>query len=259
MEDTSSILILDDEPGIRRMFRRYLEKAGHTVLESGNADEGFSELKNNKIDLVLLDMIMPGMNGIDALKLINRDHPGIPVIMITAVSKLDTAVNSMKEGALDYIVKPVHRKQLIDVVQKGLEQKRLIKENMQTPFIADLVLILDEGGLVLFKMNINKDLDFDEDIFGGMFTAVKMFIKDSLDSKGNLKNIQHGDHNIIIEEGNDFFLAVIGHGDETKKVRNKLKKITDWIYENWNEMRSICQDNTDTNIDLQAMLKNLNA
>ena len=106
------ILVIDDEAGIRKMFRRHLERADYTVFEAESCVEAIKLLDHQYIDVILLDIIMPKTDGVMCLGKLKKAFQDIPVIMVTGVNNIQTGVEVMKKGAFDYIVKPVKKNEL---------------------------------------------------------------------------------------------------------------------------------------------------
>src|SRR5579864_9355468 len=100
-----TILIIDDEPHLPHQFARFLRKHGYEAFTAASGEEGLGELKKNVIDLVLLDVRLPGMNGLEVLAEIRKQDTELPVIMLTAFGDTQTAVAAIKLGALDYLMK----------------------------------------------------------------------------------------------------------------------------------------------------------
>ena len=231
------ILTIDDNPFIRKLLRRHLESEGYEVAGAECCDDGLAILETQDISLVLLDVSMPRKSGVMCLGEITERFGNIPVIMVTAMSDLDIAVEVMKKGALDYIVKPVKREKLLASVKRAIENRgTLMRPKPLTPFKVNHAMLLNNGGLVMYHKNLNPRIKIDEDIFGGMFTAIKMFISDSMSIKGVLKNIEHGDYNILIEEGWNFYLAVIGEGQDVNSTREDMKRIVESINYSYNHV-----------------------
>jgi len=111
------ILVVDDEAGMRDSLKRLLEKQGFTITTAHNATTAFDAIQENKIDLVVCDVVMPDMSGISFLSKINSR---IPVIMITAYASIETARRSFRSGAYDYLVKPFEFDELMTVVDQCL-------------------------------------------------------------------------------------------------------------------------------------------
>ncbi len=122
------ILIIDDEPILRDSLEIALKNSGYEVLTAVTGEEGLERFQIERPDLILLDHWLPGMNGDEVLRKIKERSPEIPVIIMTAQGSIEMAVNSMKLGAFDFLVKPFDLDQLEDLIRKGLERIRLKKE-----------------------------------------------------------------------------------------------------------------------------------
>lgn len=122
---TTRILVVDDKQSFRFMLTEYLADAGYTVIAAPDGTSALCELDRHQYDLVLSDMVMPGMDGLELLRQTRSRFPAIPFVLITAHGTVDTAVAAMKEGADDYLLKPVHREELLLVVQRLLDTARL--------------------------------------------------------------------------------------------------------------------------------------
>jgi DNA-binding NtrC family response regulator len=116
------ILIADDEVGVRESYRMIF-KDGYEVLEAGNGDEALKILQNTRPDVILLDIIMPHMNGVEVLKEIKNIDKQLPVIVITAIKNTQMGKEAMKLGAFAYLTKPFDVMELQQVVQRALIQK----------------------------------------------------------------------------------------------------------------------------------------
>jgi len=122
------ILFIDDDLAGREVALFNLRKAGHEVVAAAEGREGLAAFSAGSFDLVITDLRMPGISGIEVLRAIRRQVPELPVLVITAFGNVETAVEAMKEGASDFIGKPFHRDQLLLAVEKALEQRRLRAE-----------------------------------------------------------------------------------------------------------------------------------
>ncbi len=114
------ILVVDDEQIVRLSCERALVPKGYEVLQADHAQAGLEVLGREKVDLVLTDLKMPGMDGLEFLKQVKDSWPEVVVVMITGYQTIDTAVKSIKLGAYDYINKPFTPAQLNDVVGRAL-------------------------------------------------------------------------------------------------------------------------------------------
>ena len=128
MEDKISIMIVDDELIVRESFFHWFKKLGHRVEMAASGLEAFEKLEKFPFDLLFVDIKMPGMDGIELLGKVKKEYPDTIVIIITAYGSIDTAVNAMKMGAADYLLKPFKPDQLSLVMEKVAYQKRLVSE-----------------------------------------------------------------------------------------------------------------------------------
>jgi len=117
------ILVIDDEPGICRAFEKFLGGEGHIVRTSSRAETGLTLAEAFEPDLVILDIRLPGMSGLDALKLLNESSPELPVLVVTAYGTMETAVEAVKLGAYDYLVKPLELKRTAEVIVRALRSR----------------------------------------------------------------------------------------------------------------------------------------
>ncbi|MFT6370465.1 MAG: two-component system nitrogen regulation response regulator NtrX [Maribacter sp.] len=127
----SKILVIEDEAAIRRVLVKILseENDAYTVEEAEDGLKGLETIKNNDYDLVLCDIKMPKMDGVEVLEAARKLKPEIPFIMISGHGDLDTAVNTMRLGAFDYISKPPDLNRLLTTVRNALDRKELVVEN----------------------------------------------------------------------------------------------------------------------------------
>jgi signal transduction histidine kinase/FixJ family two-component response regulator len=126
--DAVKILIIDDEKDIRDGSERILSRMGCQVLKASRGEEGLETLANNSVAIVLLDMKMPGMDGMEVLSRIRKMDEQILVIVITGYATVETAIAAMKGGAYDFVPKPFEPDQLRIVVNRALEKLRLTRE-----------------------------------------------------------------------------------------------------------------------------------
>ena len=119
------ILIVDDELNMRLVLSAMLKKEGFEVSSASNGREALQILQSNKMALVITDLNMQGMDGMDLLTQISSNHPQIPVVMITAHGTIATAVEALKKGAFDYITKPFDLDDLKNIVSKAIRTSTL--------------------------------------------------------------------------------------------------------------------------------------
>jgi len=125
------ILVVDDEIGIRQSLKKILEKEGFDVLTASNGEEAFKILRAGGIDLLITDIRMAGMDGMELLRVSKSLSQYTEVIMITGYASVDTAVDSMKQGAYDYITKPFKKADILKAVQKAIEKQVLTMDNIR--------------------------------------------------------------------------------------------------------------------------------
>src|SRR5215212_8927277 len=124
------ILIVDDEEVLRDVLDAVLRREGFDMVMAASGEEALSVLdSDDNIDLVILDIMLPGISGIDTLRAVRISNPNLPVIIITAFSSIDGAIEAMKHGAFHYIPKPFKNEEVVLTVNKALEQRRLSREN----------------------------------------------------------------------------------------------------------------------------------
>jgi len=124
-----NILIVDDEPAQREVLAGYLKKKRHTVVLANSVTEAVHEFKQNSVDIVLTDFKMPDKSGFDLLKEIKALNPAVTVVLMTAFGTIEGAVAAMREGAYDYLSKPIDLEELDLLLQRVQERNRLISEN----------------------------------------------------------------------------------------------------------------------------------
>ncbi|MFL6195877.1 MAG: sigma-54-dependent transcriptional regulator [Thermoanaerobaculia bacterium] len=124
-----NILIIDDEDVLQDILTVLIRKEGHTPITAMTGEEGLAVLGREEVDLVLLDLMLPGMHGMDVLREIRRIDPDLVVVVITAFSSIESAIEAMREGAFHYIPKPFKNEEVLLTLRKGLEQRRLTSEN----------------------------------------------------------------------------------------------------------------------------------
>ncbi|NMC65519.1 MAG: sigma-54-dependent Fis family transcriptional regulator, partial [Acidobacteria bacterium] len=125
-----SLLIIDDEKSLLDVLSLMFKKEGYEVKTAASGAEGLDILTNNTVDLVITDIRMPHLSGMEILKYVKENQPETPVIVITAYGSIQQAVEALKAGALDYIVKPFDIEELKILVARGLERKHLELENI---------------------------------------------------------------------------------------------------------------------------------
>ncbi len=121
-DEKIKFLVVDDEETVRLLLQRLLQAAGYDVVIAADGEEALSVIANGDINVVLLDVKMPGLSGIDVLRRISTDWPNLCVIMATAVADVETGVETMKLGAYDYITKPFDQDEALFKIRRAIEK-----------------------------------------------------------------------------------------------------------------------------------------
>ncbi len=129
--ETKKVLVVDDEESMRHMLSLILKREGYEVLSAGGGEEALALLDGNLFDFILLDVVMPGMDGLSLLKAIKDRRVEATVIMMSAHGNLETAVEAMKTGAYDYVSKPFRPDEILLTLRKAEERENLRRENIR--------------------------------------------------------------------------------------------------------------------------------
>lgn len=166
------ILIVDDDSELRATISEILKGKGYFIEEASSGKEAVAKTTNEKFNIALLDLMMPGMNGIEALSEIRKTSPKTKVIMITAFATIENAVDAIKKGAYDYISKPFKIEELLFTVRRALEEARFeagIKKldldytlSSLANYIRRNIIKLLSTGKAMRLMEITKELGIDD-------------------------------------------------------------------------------------------------
>ncbi len=194
----SRILVVDDELTIRKSIQKRLEKEGYEVTSADNAKDALQLFQENSFDTVISDIRMEEMDGLELLKRLQDQRRDIPIIMVTGAPSLDTAQESIKAGAYDYITKPIEREILINTVKRALEKKRLndqIKEYQRSLELKVREQTKTIFGIYKFANQLNS-MDNLEDVVNSVVNFVADFMYSKrvsimlLDEKGEYLSIK---------------------------------------------------------------------
>jgi putative nucleotidyltransferase with HDIG domain len=130
-EDRPRVLVVDDEKFIRDIIADFLGMEGYIVRTAEDGTSAVNELERARYDMVISDLKMPKMGGLDLLKEVARVHPDTLTVIMTGFGTVETAIDAMKRGAYDYILKPFKVEEIVHIVQRGLEKRRLTAENLR--------------------------------------------------------------------------------------------------------------------------------
>lgn len=126
----SQILTIDDDPIVLKLLALSLQEHGHQVYAAPNGTDGLQMLREHAVDLVICDLMMPGMSGLQVTEHIHQSMPDIPVIILTAADDIHTAVEAMKAGAFDFLNKPFNQEALAMIVNRAASHHKLQKRNL---------------------------------------------------------------------------------------------------------------------------------
>lgn len=127
---SAKILIVDDELIMRESLAGWLERDGHEVEKTASGEEALEILKESRFDILLVDIKMEGMSGLDVLKQVKEGDPDVEIVMITAYGSIATAIEAMKNGAYDYLLKPFEPDELGILIEKIIEHQAQVRENI---------------------------------------------------------------------------------------------------------------------------------
>src|ERR1700674_2440281 len=125
LPEKKQVLIVDDEPNLRKILSAQLSRDGYDVLSAEDGEQGLALLREHHIDLVITDLKMPKVDGMQLLREALREDPELPIVMITAHGTIDTAVEALKTGAFDYLTKPFDKDEVRQIVAKALKTREL--------------------------------------------------------------------------------------------------------------------------------------
>lgn len=180
--DNMHLLIVDDESSICEILGQYLRKKAYTVTTALSGEAALEIVDKTHIDLIVSDIKMPGMSGVDFLKIIKERFPSIPVLLTTGFPTLDTAIEALKLGAYDYLTKPFHLEEISEKVKRALLNRKLEEDNLLFSKLVSLHEITKVLSSTLDSNELNsKFLDFSTKIVKADGSAL-MFI----DASGKL-------------------------------------------------------------------------
>ena len=137
MSTSAKILLIEDDPGIVMTLRRVLKEEGHDVFVEKRGDVGLGVAQKDSFDVVVTDMKLPGLNGLDLVRDLHSAKPRLPIILMTAHGTTETAIQATKSGAYDYVLKPFEIPEFLELIEKALASRRLMSEPVQIGGVGD--------------------------------------------------------------------------------------------------------------------------
>jgi len=155
MTNKANLLVVDDEPVERQTLTDILRLEGYHVAAVANGEAAVDHVRLNPVDLMVLDLRMPGMNGLEVVKVVNRISQDIEIILLTAHGSMESAIEALRSQVHDYLLKPASPSQIIDSVGRGLERRNAriqARERQQTDVSSDenAIIVLGDGTVVDF-------------------------------------------------------------------------------------------------------------
>ncbi|MEE4607818.1 MAG: response regulator, partial [Desulfobacteraceae bacterium] len=132
----ATILIIDDDDQLRKSFEKLLTEEGYRVRTAASGEAGLQEVRAEVPDLVILDMRLPGMGGLETFREIHALEPKLPVIIMTAYGTTETAIEATKCGAFDYVLKPFDIPDMLELIAKALEAGRFMRSPVDVDAVA---------------------------------------------------------------------------------------------------------------------------
>ena len=129
MSESATLLVADDDPGLRESLERTLTREGYRIVLASDGRAALERVQAGGIDLIVTDLKMPGLTGLELLRAAKAIAPDVDVILLTAFGTVEEAVKAMKDGAYDFLTKPFRREQLLKLIVKALERRDLIEQN----------------------------------------------------------------------------------------------------------------------------------
>ena len=195
------VLLVDDEKVARSLYSDFLIGAGHQVVAVGNSAEAREALGKQAFDLVVTDLILPAGDGMELLQYVKTHHPGIEVLVITALDKVDPAVRAIKSGASDYLVKPINPDVLAHAVTRALTTRTLLRENEE---LRQHVGLLETGQRIATTLDRDRLISTTTQAFAQVCEADAVLLFTRQD--GNLEHI--GSFGVAGAEEDDLVIAL---------------------------------------------------
>lgn len=210
------MLIVDDEKNIRLMLDQALATAGYEVTTAIDGEHALDKVKESHFDLMLLDMKLPGMDGIEVLRGVSHLRPDLPVIMITAHGTVETAVEAMKLGAVDYLRKPFAPDEIRSIVAQVLQRQRLQPDHPAD----DVETLIEQAKLLLSRREFDRA--------GSLLNSARQLAPSSVQVLNLLGVYQEMLGNF--QEAVRHYRAALGFDPSFKAAIDNLSRAATWPY-----------------------------
>ena len=126
-EAKGRVLVIDDEPEVRKIVRHALERSGYDVVEAEDGEKAIEAIRSGDnpllTDVIICDVRMPKINGVEAVSFFREQFPSVPIIVLTGYPDMQLATSFLKQGVMEYLVKPVEKEKLVETVEKAIESR----------------------------------------------------------------------------------------------------------------------------------------
>jgi DNA-binding response OmpR family regulator len=175
----NNILVVDDEPIARQSLSDILRLEGYTVTAIPNGELAVEHVRNYSVDLILLDLKMPGMNGLDVVQVVNQISPDTEIILLTAYGSMESAVEALRQRVHDYLLKPASPMQIIESVRRGLERRTArLSENPEALNGHQVYKMIDGSEVDLMRRTVSFG-NMEESLTPAEGHLLKVFLENS--------------------------------------------------------------------------------
>jgi DNA-binding response OmpR family regulator len=175
-----NILVVDDEPIARQSLSDILRLEGYNVTSIANGELAVEHVRRYSVDLIMLDLKMPGMNGLDVVQVVNQISPDTEIILLTAYGSMESAVEALRQRVHDYLLKPASPAQILESVKRGLERRSArINENTADASTGSLIFKLSDGSEVDLMRRIVTCGNLEESLTPAEGHLLKVFLENT--------------------------------------------------------------------------------
>ena len=229
------ILVADDDAQTRELIAEFLRDQGHLVDVASDGQEALDRLRTGAYEVAFLDNRMPGVSGMDVLRVARDDAPGTACVMITGLADVDTAVEAMRAGATNFVAKPVEPEAIDRVLEsvkaEALDRRRrgsrasrrsgrrAAESEVRAAFLTN------RAGLLLASRVVPEEAMVDQDLFGATLDVIQNFMRTAFPAlEGrSLKSIRSGNRILVLEPGERALLTVLVRGAETENLHRRMR------------------------------------